>query len=143
MSKLRRRAPKDTKLRRREPEPVRGCDEQEQRVADAIGGERVRGSGCSPWPGRKGDAVAEWLRAEAKTTSARGIRVDRDYLVKIRDEAMATGRRPVFAFGFDGPQRDDWIAFELPVAERLLALVTAVENGDADEALRLVELIRL
>jgi hypothetical protein len=142
VSKLQRRAPQSTKLQRKAPEPVRGCDEQEQRVADAIGGERVRGSGCSPWPGRKGDAVSEMFRAETKTTQARGIRVERDYLIKIRDEAMATGRRPIFAFGFDGNKREDWIAFELPVAEHMLLLINAVENGDADEARRLVELIR-
>lgn len=121
-----------------------GWDIQEERTARAIpGGKRVQGSGCSTRASRKSDVSGDWLRAEDKTTSnnkGKGFRLTRDYLEKIRAEALHNGQRPAFVFGFDKAgrsPREDWIGFPLPMAEQMMSAVDALIRGNIDEACEL------
>jgi len=119
----------------------RGFEIQEERAQQAIGGKATRGSGSSKRPSQKGDGVSDYIRVSAKTTEkpgAKSIRIERDWLTEIEGQARATGHTPAFTLGFSADEwhanRDDWLAFPLSVAEAMVRAVTALKNGDADEA---------
>lgn len=112
------------------PKPKKGFEAQEARVAAAVpGGARTRGSGCSRRATHKSDIVGELWRVESKTTAAESIRVERAWLGKIMGEALATGKRPALAFGFD-EGREDWIAFSINDAQRLMRMAAMLRRGD-------------
>lgn len=131
---------------RGQAKPRAGWDEQEEAIAAAVpGGKRVKGSGCSTRRSRKGDVEGRWLRAEGKTTvKAKGIRVERSHLEKIRAEAEDNRQAPLYVFGFDRTvdrPREDWAAFPLSVAECMMAVVEATLQGDHEDALAQAELL--
>lgn len=119
----------------------RGFEVQEQRAAEAHGGQLTRGSGCSRRPSQKGDSVSEFFRASSKTTEkagAKSIRIERSWLTEIDAQARATGHRAMLNFGFSAdaanPEREDWIAFPLLVAKDMMQAVIALQRGDFDAA---------
>ena len=84
---------------------------QEVRVAQALGGQRQRGSGAVPW--NKGDGrVRGKYRIENKTRFTKGITITREDLAKIRSEC-APGEVPLFQVDFTdritGRVQDQWI----------------------------------
>lgn len=122
-----------------------GFTVQEKLAAAAIDGERVRGSGCSTRPGRKGDAESALVRLSAKTTEKGSIRLTRDWWDEISAQARATGQVPMLVVGFDAgarQARQDVACVDLAVAEKLLAVHAAVLDGDLDRARALAEMVR-
>jgi Holliday junction resolvase len=102
---------------------------QERRVAAAVRGRRVKGSGCSPYA--KGDVVAEahagaagWL-IECKRTEKASLSLKRAWLVKVAREAVVQGKRPALAVAMAGgaPAGDvelDWVLVPLSLFTRLM-----------------------
>lgn len=72
-----------------------GWENQEKRLAKAIGGSRRAASGAF-WSG-KGDIRAPGYLIEAKWTGAKQITVKSQVLEKIVTEAVIEGRTPVLA----------------------------------------------
>jgi Holliday junction resolvase len=108
---------------------------QERRVAAAMRGRRVKGSGCSPYA--KGDVVAEahgggvgWL-LECKRTEKASLALKRAWLVKVAREALVQGKRPALAVAIAGgaPAADvelDWVMMPL-------SCFVAITGRDLDE----------
>ena len=78
----------------------------ERRVAAALKGKRVKGSGCSPYA--KGDVVAAgtsetagWL-VECKRTDKASLAIKREWLVKVTREALVQGKRPALSVEIGG-----------------------------------------
>jgi hypothetical protein len=116
----------------------RGFEVQEQRAADAHpGGVRVRGSGCSTRPDRKGDSVGDIFRVSAKTTAKASLRVERAWWEEIAQQAQATGHVPMLVVGFDaGPRqgRCDVACFDLRTAEHMTKALAALLAGEMGQA---------
>lgn len=89
---------------------------QEKRIAKKIGGNRSKGSGGSTC---KSDCFSKVVRIECKTTSKESIRLDKDWLIKIKKEASETNREPCLAIQFDD-LRTKWIAIEEDFFMKLL-----------------------
>ena len=110
--------------------------DQEERIADAVGGSRVPGSGSSLYA--KGDAKSggyEFGRGdfliEAKQTEHGSLSVKRERLEKITIEAEAEGKYPALAIEIKGliskrknqaarASERDWVAVPLSVFRRLI-----------------------
>lgn len=125
----------DDSRRRKARRP--GFEVQEALGADAIGGERTRGSGCSTRPGRKGDAESAHFRLSGKTTGKATAKVQRDWWDEIRAQAQATGLVPVLMIGFDATAtkpRRDLLCFDRQVAKYMQKAVTALLAGDVTGA---------
>lgn len=144
----RKRDLRPDRLERRQAAVEKAWREQEARTVEAVPrGRAVRGSGCSPRASRKSDVTSPWLRVEDKTTrdmQGQGFRVARAHLTKIRSEALMNRQQPAYVFGFDrsgGQDREDWMAFPLPVAHTLLSVADAIILGDLEEARELAELL--
>ena len=71
---------------------------QEDRVAEAVQGRRVPGSGA--FLGRKGDVDAPNFLIEAKRTDSRVMLIKMDWLDKIRRETLAAQKTPALAIEF-------------------------------------------
>lgn len=107
--------------------------EHENRVADRLGGKRVRGSGASVYS--KGDVrdvelVAEQesveFLTECKTTEKGSISVKWDWLTKITKEAVEVGKEPALAIAIRGGREcfltdKDWVMVPARVLERLVS----------------------
>ena len=106
-------------------------DDQENRVAQKLGGKRVAGSGSSMYS--KGDVrdvdaecageAIEFL-VECKKTEKASLSVKWDWLRKIAAEANAQQKEPALAIEIQGGKGDplcdrNWIAVPLRVFERL------------------------
>lgn len=90
-------------------------------TAESAGGRRVGGSGSGE---EKSDVVVALstygvvpTREECKATANRYITLKLDWLEKITQEAMATGRIPVLNIRFEGGYthdlaRKDWVVIE-------------------------------
>lgn len=65
-------------------------NQQEKRIAKALGGKRVIGSGATPF--LKGDVIVDKLFIEAKTKMepSKSISVKREWLEKAKEQALAT-----------------------------------------------------
>lgn len=65
-------------------------NQQEKRIAKAMGGKQVIGSGATPF--LKGDVVVDKLFIEAKTKMepSKSISVKREWLEKAKEQALAT-----------------------------------------------------
>jgi Holliday junction resolvase len=112
---------------------------QERRVAAAVRGRRVKGSGCSPYA--KGDVVAEaqrggagWL-IECKRTEKASLALQRAWLVKVAREALVQGKRPALAVAIAGgaPAGDvevDWVLLPLSSFTALTQREEEGINGD-------------
>lgn len=121
--------------------PLEASDEQEDRVAARLGGERVIGSGSGRIPagvgsaiprrrvGGKGDVKHDLVLVECKTTLKKSISIKKEYLVKITLEAEDIRKTPAVVISFEGMPRGverDWALVPLPVAREILGI-------DADE----------
>jgi Holliday junction resolvase len=95
---------------------------QEDRIAAAVGGQRVPGSGCSHFA--KGDVRQDAFLIECKKTESASLSVKQSWLEKITAEAEAQGKFPALAIEIQGGERRlaerDWIAVPRSVFERLL-----------------------
>lgn len=106
--------------------------DQENRIADRLGGKRVRGSGASRYSkadvrdvslvGEDGDV--EFL-VECKQTMHASMSVTWKWLLKISAEANAVQREPVLAIEIKGGERDpncerDWAVIPMRVLEKLV-----------------------
>ena len=99
----------------------------EKRIAKKMGARLTPASGAMR--GSKGDAVMQKkqhkFRIENKSTTSLTLTVDIGWLVKIKEEAMASGELPALTLSFvnaDGktnPNVGDWIAMPLWVFETL------------------------
>ena len=113
---------------------------QERRVAAALGGKRVKGSGCSPYA--KGDVVAAgsagtagWL-VECKRSEKASLAIQRAWLVKVTREAMVQGKRPALSVEIAGgaPAHDveqTWVA--VPLSAFVALMQRAGETSDGNE----------
>lgn len=94
----------------------------EDRIAKAVGGRRVPGSGSSMFA--KGDVNEDSFLIECKLTEAGSLRVKQSWLEKITSEAEAQGKMPALAIEIQGGDRRlaerDWIAVPRSVFRRLL-----------------------
>jgi len=96
---------------------------QEHRVARAVGGRRVSGSGASMFS--KGDVRADRFLIECKRTVHGSIGVKKVWLDKIAREAAAAGKEPALAIEIAGGPEDahgerDWIMVPLRVWRQLV-----------------------
>lgn len=110
--------------------------DQEERIAGAVGGRRVRGSGSSMYA--KGDAKSgghgfdrKDFLFEAKQTEHGSLSVKREWLEKITLEADAEGKYPALAIEIKGlvskkknqaarASERDWVAVPLSVFRKLI-----------------------
>jgi len=93
---------------------------QEDRVAGALGGHRVPGSGA--FDNRKGDADVPGFLMEAKRTDGKVMTIRMDWLDKIRKEASAAQKLPALTleFGDWGYNVErDWVLVPLSVFRNL------------------------
>jgi len=108
------RRPEQGRVKRNRQAAVRMSRRQEQRVADALGGRRVPGSGSGlsatgafgaigRKAGRKGDVEAGPLLVEAKATCRASISVKRAWIEKIAAEAVIVGKTHALALAFNPP----------------------------------------
>ena len=113
--------------------------QQEKRIAKALGGKQVVGSGSTPF--LKGDVVAGKLFVEAKTKMepSKGITVKREWLEKAKAQALSTKKEDyTVAISFGEPKEyyiiEDIFFEDLYKArEALRALIYAL--GGLDEVL--------
>ncbi len=84
-------------------------DEQERRIAKALGGRQVIGSGSTPF--LKGDVVSGKLFIEAKTkmVPCDSISVKRAWLEKAKAQALATGKSDYAVAVSFGDNKDFYI----------------------------------
>jgi len=89
----------------------------EQRVANMLGLQTVRGSGCSKWNDRKGDAKDEEFVLEHKATTKNSFSVSQKHLMKIFNQANAsTPHTPLFGITFSEmprPYQLDYIVMRI------------------------------
>lgn len=85
-------------------EGQRQSQRQEKRIAKAIGGRTVGGSGNS-WS-NKGDIVADDLMVEAKWTGKNSFSISAALWRKVEVEAVRAGKIPVLAFRLDPSDLD-------------------------------------
>ena len=92
-------------------------DEQEERLAEDVGGRRQRGSGRAER--HKGDVKEKSFLIEAKGTKHNSMRITAKWLAKITKEAYEIGRYPALEFELyrmDDPLAENrWIAIPLSV----------------------------
>jgi hypothetical protein len=124
------------------PAKRQSWNDHEARVAEAVpGGQRTRGSGCSPHASRKSDVVSDLWRVEAKSTEdAASLSVKVEWLAKVKAEADATTPRrlPVFAFDISG---EAWMAYPEHTAKYMMRIIDAIKRGEVAEARALVGLL--
>lgn len=122
-----------------------GWREQEGRLPQLQPGGRVqRGSGSGRAASSKGDGTGDLFLISAKTTVARGIRVERVWLEEIEQQARVVRKRPALLLGFDraeGEPRLDWLALPIADQERLIAIAQAAYEGEAAKARALAGLL--
>lgn len=105
---------------------------QEDRVADRLGGKRVRGSGSSMYSkadvrdvSLDGEGCAVEFLVECKQTIHASLSVKWEWLTKITAEADAVQKEPALAIeikgGVEDPRCDrDWIAIPARVLEQMV-----------------------
>lgn len=100
---------------------------QEDRIANRLGGKRVRGSGASMYS--KGDVRDVSLSGndflvECKQTDKASISIKWDWLRKISKEAMAVGKNPALTIEIKGGKFDpntdrDWVLLPVRIIEQI------------------------
>lgn len=105
------------------PPPNRMSREQEERVAEELGGRRRPASGSRP--GQKGDVAVKScdLLIEAKSTKCNSIAIHATWLRRITMQARGEGKQPALAITLDGlgPEVEhDWMLLPMSVAKELL-----------------------
>ena len=122
-----------------------GWKEQESKLPQLQpGGRRQRGSGCGRAASSKGDGTGDLFLVSSKTTCARGLRVERDWLEEIERQAEAVGQLPALFLGFDrdgSRPRLDWLGFPERTARTLVDIAAAVLEGEDAKARALAGLL--
>lgn len=93
--------------------------QQEKRIAKAVGGKQVIGSGSTPF--LKGDVIAENLFIEAKTKMepSKSISVKKEWLEKAKKQAFET-RKKDYALAISFGDNKDYYIIEDTFMEDLL-----------------------
>ncbi len=84
----------------------------ENLLVDRVGGKATIGSGNKE--GSKGDVVLGDFLMENKTSSGKSLKLDLDWLLKIYQEALETGKTPALSFQFvnelgKSEKRERWV----------------------------------
>lgn len=92
--------------------------QQEKRIAKAMGGKQVVGSGSTPF--LKGDVIVDKLFIEAKTKMepSKSISVKKDWLEKAREQAIAT-RKEDYAVAISFGEPKEYYIIEDTLMEEL------------------------
>lgn len=94
---------------------------QENRVAKAVRGRRVKASGALP--GSKGDVRSVELLGECKRTDKKSISITLEYLEKITKEAGFYNKIPCVAIEIESPPKfvnKDWVLLPAGFVTELL-----------------------
>ncbi len=93
-------------------------NQQEKRIAKAMGGKQVIGSGATPF--LKGDVIVDKLFIEAKTKMepSKSISVKREWLEKAKEQALAT-RKEDYALAISFGDNKDYYIIEGTLMEDL------------------------
>jgi hypothetical protein len=111
-------------------------NEQEKRIAKAVGGRQVIGSGSTPF--LKGDVIAGKMFIEAKTKMepSKSIAVKKEWLIKAKTQAYATKKEDyALAISFGEPKEyyviEDSLFIDLfKSREALRAVIDAIGGLD-------------
>lgn len=92
--------------------------QQEKRIAKAMGGKQVVGSGSTPF--LKGDVIVDKLFIEAKTKMepSKSISVKKEWLEKAKEQAMAT-RKEDYAVAISFGENKEYYIIEDTLMEDL------------------------
>ena len=112
--------------------------QQEKRIAKAMGGKQVVGSGSTPF--LKGDVVVDKLFIEAKTKMepCKSMSVKKEWLEKAKEQALATRKEDyALAISFGDPKEyyiieDDLMEDLYKSREALLRLIDVVTARNAE-----------
>ena len=115
--------------------------QQEKRIAKALGGRQVVGSGSTPF--LKGDVIAGKLFIEAKTKMepSRGITVKKEWLEKAKAQALSTRKEDyTVAISFGDPKEyyiiEDSFFEELYKAREALRKVVELGNLELNKIIQ-------
>ena len=101
---------------------------QEDAIAKKLGGQRVKGSGSTPW--QKGDVhLDKWLlEAKTKTTSSKSMSIQKEWLEKNVKEALFQGK-PYTALAFNfGPEEKNYYIIDEELFETLVDILNEENN---------------
>ena len=86
-------------------------DRREGRLAEELGGKRVRGSGSGRF--NKEDISFIHALLQDKSTGQQSLSIHKKDLITLEGNALLSGKVPIFSFGFTCPTAPDyeWIAF--------------------------------
>ena len=101
---------------------------QEDAVAKKFGGERVKGSGSTPW--QKGDVhLDKWLlEMKTKTSPSKSISIQKEWLEKNIKECLFMGK-PYTALGFNfGPDEKNYYIIDEELFEKLVTYIDEEET---------------
>ena len=116
--------------------------QQEKRIAKAMGGRQVIGSGSTPF--LKGDVIVDKLFIEAKTKMepSKSISVKKEWLEKAKAQAIATRKEDyTIAISFGEPKEyyivEDTLMEDLYKSrEALKEIISYIESGALDDSER-------
>ena len=102
---------------------------QEKRIANNIEGRMVSNSGATKFD--KGDIKSlEWLiEAKTKASSSRSMTIQREWLEKIKEEALAQ-RKPYHAVAISFDNKKDYFILEDSFFYRLVKMLEQEEDGE-------------
>ena len=101
---------------------------QEDAVAKKLGGDRVKGSGSTPW--QKGDVhLNKWLlECKTKTTTSKSMSIQKEWLEKNVREALFQGK-PYTALAFNfGPGEKNYYIIDEELFEKLVTYIDEEET---------------
>ena len=101
---------------------------QEDTVAKKFGGNRVKGSGSTPW--QKGDVhLNKWLlECKTKTTASKSMSIQKEWLEKNVKEALFQGK-PYTALAFNfGPDEKNYYIIDEELFEKLVTYIDEEET---------------
>ena len=101
---------------------------QEDAVAKKFSGNRVKGSGSTPW--QKGDVhLTKWLlECKTKTTASKSMSIQKEWLEKNVKEALFQGK-PYTALAFNfGPDEKNYYIIDEELFEKLVTYIDEEET---------------
>lgn len=114
------------------PKPTRFfSNKQEKSVAAAIGGRQTKNSGATDFGGKSDVSIAGLFSIECKTktTSSESISIKKDWITKLRSEAVFDGHPyTALAFSFGPGEENHYIIDEYLFQELLEHLQNKGEN---------------
>ena len=120
--------------------------QQEKRIAKALGGKQVIGSGSTPF--LKGDVIVDQLFIEAKTkmVPSQQITVKKEWLNKAKEQALSTRKRDyAVAISFGDPKEyyiiEDTLMEELFKSRQVLFEIESYMNVHGEDP-NILEIIK-